>query len=74
MGDVCEVGSRKQSMIDQDSDPLLSIHLMLCSDSDIIDVNALGTSMITSLSFMRNRPYMDKRQQKFWLILCLSSQ
>ena len=25
-------------------------------------------------SFMRNCPYMDKHQRKFWLMLCLSSQ
>ena len=29
---------------------------------------------VTSLSFTRNRPYMDKCQRKFWLMLRLSSQ
>ena len=29
---------------------------------------------VTSPSFTRNRPYMDKRQRKFWLMLRLSSR
>ena len=54
MEDVCEVGTRIQSVIDQDSNPPLSIHLMLCTDSDIIHVNTLGTLIIILLLFAKN--------------------
>jgi hypothetical protein len=53
MGDVCEVEKRIQSVMDRDSDPPFSIqvHLMLCADSDVIHVNALGSSMIILNSY-----------------------
>ena len=47
MGDVCEVGTRTQSVIDFPQ----STHLMPCIDSDIIHVNVLGTSMIILNSY-----------------------
>ena len=64
MGDVCEVGTRIQSVMDQDFDPPLSIHLTLCADSDIIHVNTLGTSMIilSKLVQSRHRPSRPKIQ------------
>ena len=51
MGDVCEVGTKIQSVIDRDSDPSLCTHLMSCTDSDIIHVNALGTSIVILNSY-----------------------
>jgi hypothetical protein len=60
MGDVCEVGKRIQS-VDQDSDPPLSIHLMLGADSDIIHVNALGTSIIILNSYKVATDLLDQR-------------
>jgi hypothetical protein len=42
VGDLCEVGERIQSVFDTPH----SIHLMPSTDSDIVHVNALGTSMI----------------------------
>ena len=62
MGDVYEVGTRIQSVImDRDSDPPLSIHLMLCADSDIIHVNALGTSMVILNSYEVATDLLDQR-------------
>jgi hypothetical protein len=40
MGDICEVGTRTQSVIDF---PQSIDYLMPCADSDIIHINALGT-------------------------------
>ena len=65
MGDVCEVGQRIQSVIDRDSDPLLSIHLMLCADSDIVHVNALGTSMIILNSYEVATDLLDRRSSTY---------
>ena len=61
MGDVCEVGTRIQSVMDRDFDPPLSIHLMTCADSDIIHVNVLGTSMIILNSYEVATDLLDKR-------------
>ena len=61
MGDVCEVGTRIQSVMDRDPDPLFSIHLMLCADSDIIHVNALGTSMFILNSYEVAVDLLDQR-------------
>ena len=47
MGDVCEVETRTQSVVDLSR----SIHLMSFADSDIIHVNALGTSIVVLNSY-----------------------
>jgi hypothetical protein len=47
MGDICEVGNRAQSATDLSH----SIHLIPVTDSDIIHVNALGTSIIILNSY-----------------------
>ena len=68
MGDVCEVGTRIQSVMDRDSDPPLSVHLnylMLCADSDIIHVNALGTSMIILNSYKVATDLLDQRSSTY---------
>ena len=44
-----------------DSDPLLSFHLTLCTDSDIIEVNALGTSIIILNSYKVATDLLDQR-------------
>ena len=59
MGDVCEVGTRTQSVMDRDSDTPL--HLMLCADSDIIHVNALGLSIIILNSYKIATDLLDQR-------------
>ena len=61
MGEICEVGTRIQSVIDRDSDPPLSFHLMLCADSDIIHVNALGRSMVILNSYKVANDLLDQR-------------
>ena len=61
MGDVYEVGTRIQFVMDRDSDPLLSIHLMPCAESDIIHVNALGTSMVVLNSYKVATDLLDQR-------------
>ena len=60
MGDVCEMGTRIQYVI-LIPGPSLSIHLMLCADSDIIHVNALGTSMIILNSYKVATDLLDQR-------------
>ena len=59
MGDVCEVGTRIQYVVDRNSDPPL--HLILSSDSDIVHVNALGTSMIILNSYKVATDLLDQR-------------
>ena len=65
MGDVCEVGKRIQSVMDRDSDSPLRIHLLLCADSDIIHVNALGTSMIILNSYEVATDLLDQRSSTY---------
>ena len=68
MGDVYEVGTRIQSVMDRDSDRPLRIHiinLMLCADSDIIHVNALGTSMIILNSYKVATDLLDQRSSTY---------
>ena len=67
MGDICEVGTRIQSVIDRDSDPPLSFHpsLMLCADSDIIHVNALGRSMVILNSYKVANDLLDQRSVSY---------
>ena len=67
MGDVCEVGTRVQSVMDRDSDPLsdLLLHLILRADSDIIHVNALGTSMIILNSYKVATDLLDQRSSTY---------
>ena len=57
MGDVCEVGTRIQSVFDT----LHNIHLMPCTDSDIIHVNALSTSIVILNSYKVAADILDKR-------------
>ena len=61
MGDVCEMGTRIQSVMDRDSNPPLNIHLILFADSDIIHINALGTSMIILNSYKVATDLLDQR-------------
>ena len=61
MGNVCEVGKRIQSVIDRNSNPPLCIHQKLYADSDIIHVNALGTSMIILNSYKAVTDLLEHR-------------
>ena len=65
MGDVCEMGKRIQSVMDRESDPLLIIHLIFRADSDIIHVNALGTSMIILNSYKVATDLLDQRSSTY---------
>ena len=65
MGDVCEMGKRIQSVMDRESDPLLIIHLILRADSDIVHVNALGTSMIILNSYKVATDLLDQRSSTY---------
>ena len=65
MGDVCEVETRIQSVMDRDTDPPLSIHLMIYADSDIIHVNALGTSLIILNSYEVATELLDQRSSSY---------
>ena len=65
MGDVCEVGTRIQCVMDRDSNPPLSIHLMTCADSDIIHVNVLGTSMVILNSYKVATDLLDQRSSTY---------
>ena len=67
MGDVCEVGKRIQFVmpVDRDSDPTLIIHLIPCADSDIIHVNALGTSIIILNSYKVATDLLDQRSSTY---------
>jgi len=56
-GDVCEVGEKIQSVFDTQH----SIHLMPCTDSDIIHVNALGRSIVILNSYEVAVNLLDKR-------------
>ena len=47
------------------SDPPLSIHLILCADSDIIHVNVLGTSMIILNSYEVATDLLDRRSSTY---------
>ena len=47
--------------MDRDSDPPLNIHLMLFTDSDIIHVNALGTSIIILNSYKVATDLLDRK-------------
>ena len=57
MGDVCEVGERIQFVFDTPQ----NIHLMPSTDSDIVHVNALGTSMVILNSYEVAVNLLDKR-------------
>jgi hypothetical protein len=57
VGDVCKVGKRIQSVFDTPH----NIHLIPCTDSDIIHVNALGTSIIILNSYEAAVNLLDKR-------------
>ena len=65
MGDVCEVGTRIRSVMDRNSYPPLSIYLMACADSDIIHVNALGTSIIILNSYKVATDLLDRRSSTY---------
>ena len=57
VGDSYEVGKRIQSVFDTQ----YNIHLMPCTDSDIIHVNALGTSIVILNSYEVAVNLLDKR-------------
>ena len=57
VGDVCKVGKRIQSVFDTSH----NIHLIPCTDSDIIHVHALGTSIIILNSYEAAVNLLDKR-------------
>ena len=65
MGDVCELGTRIQSVMGRDFELPHSIHLMFCADSDIIHVNALGTSMIILNSYQVATDLLDRRSNNY---------
>ena len=65
MGDVCKVGTKIQSVMDRNYDLLLTIDLMTCADSDIIHVNALGTSMVILNSYEVATDLLDKRSSTY---------
>ena len=44
-----------------DFESMLSTHLMLCADSDVIHVDALGTSMIILNSYKVATDFLDQR-------------
>ena len=57
VGDVCEVGERIQSVFDTQR----NIHLIPCTDSNIIHVGALGKSIIILNSYEVAVNLLDKR-------------
>ena len=57
MGDVCEVGERIQFVFATPH----NIHLLCCTDSDIIHVNVLGTSIVILNSYDVAVSLLDKR-------------
>ena len=57
MGDVYEVGKRIQSVFDTPH----NIHLMPCTDFDIIHVNAVSTSIVILNSYEAAVNLLDKR-------------
>ena len=63
MGNVCEVGTRIQFVMDQTL--ILRFHLIVCVDSDIIHVNALGTSMIILNSYEVATDLLDQRSSTY---------
>ena len=65
MGDVCEVGTRIQFVMDRYADPPFIIHLMFYADSDIIHVNPLGTSMIILNSYEVATDLLDQRSSSY---------
>ena len=67
MGDVCEVETRIQFVMDRDSDrsDYPPLHLMLRADSDIIHVNALGTSIIILNSYKVATDLLDQRSSTY---------
>ena len=65
MGDVYKVGTRIQSVMNRDSDPPLTIHLMIYADSDIIHVNVLGKSVIILNSYKVATHLLDQRSSSY---------
>ena len=61
MGNICEVGTRIQFVMDQ----TLIFHLMICEDSDIIHVNALGTSMVILNSYKVATDLLNQRSSTY---------
>ena len=62
MGNVCEMGTRIQSVI---VTLILHFHLIVCADSDIIHVNALGTSMVILNSYKAATDLLDQRSSTY---------
>ena len=65
MGDVCEVGTRIQFVMDRDSDSSHIIHLTPCVDSDILHVNALGKSIVILNSYKAATELLDQRSSTY---------
>ena len=63
MGNICEVGTRIQFVMDQTL--IFHFHLMICEDSDIIHVNALGTSMVILNSYKVATDLLDQRSSTY---------
>ena len=63
MGNICEVGTRIQFVMDQTL--IFHFHLMICEDSDIIHVNALGTSMVILNSYKVATNLLDQRSSTY---------
>ena len=51
--------------VDRNFDPPLSIHLILYTDSDIIHVDALGTSIIILNSYKVATDLLDQRSSTY---------
>ena len=64
MGNICEVGTRIQFVMDQTL-IFFHFHLMICEDSDIIHVNALGTSMVILNSYKVATDLLDQRSSTY---------
>ena len=55
----------KHTVRDRDHDPTLIIHLTPCVDSDIIHVNALGTSIIILNSYKAANDLLEQRSSAY---------
>jgi hypothetical protein len=61
MGDICEVGTTTQSVIYS----LIVLILMFGSDSDIIHVDVVGTSMIILNSYKAATELLEERSSNY---------
>ena len=65
MEDIYEMETRIQFVLDRDSDTPFSIDLIPCTDSDIIHVSGLGTSIIILNSYKVATDLLDKRSSTY---------